>query len=201
MNWDNCVNDIRMVTYQGRLDKTLESQRQRLHDNAIKLEGIPEDVIVVKTTRTEDGDPMTDQVTAHKVVNMKFPILKDIPVRKVTKTFEKGYKINALVSAYGEGADKGLGKEQKDLTTYQVDVPIDSEIDVDDRIVRVFVQKDANASTCMIFDVLEVLSDFSNNAPLTLKLVIAVATRPVDFNKPLYKLIKATAERRAILGY
>lgn len=201
MNWDNCVNDIRMVTYQGRLDKTLESQRQRLHDNAIKLEGTPEDVIVVKTTRTEDGDPMTDQVTSHKVVNMKFPILKDIPVRKVTKTFEKGYKINALVSAYGEGADKGLGKEQKDLTTYQVDVPIDSEIDVDDRIVRVFVQKDANASTCMIFDVLEVLSDFSNNAPLTLKLVIAIATRPVDFNKPLYKLIKATAERRAILGY
>lgn len=201
MNWDNCVNDIRMVTYQGRLDKTLESQRQRLHDNAIKLEGTPEDVIVVKTTRTEDGDPMTDQVTAHKVVNMKFPILKDIPVRKVTKTFEKGYKINALVSAYGEGADKGLGKEQKDLTTYQVDVPIDSEIDVDDRIVRVFVQKDVNASTCMIFDVLEVLSDFSNNAPLTLKLVIAVATRPVDFDKPLYKLIKATAERRAILGY
>ena len=201
MNWDNCVNDIRMVTYQGRLDKTLESQRQRLHDNAIKLEGTPEDVIVVKTTRTEDGDPITDQVTSHKVVNMKFPILKDIPVRKVTKTFDKGYKINALVSAFGEGADKGLGKEQKDLTTYQVDVPIDSEIDVDDRIVRVFVQKDTNASTCMIFDVLEVLSDFSNNAPLTLKLVIALATRPVDFNKPLYKLIKATAERRAILGY
>lgn len=201
MNWDNCCNDTRMVTFQGRLDKTLEDQKRRLHDNSIKLESTPEDIIVVKTTRTEDGDPITDRVTSHKVVNVKFPILKDIPVRKITKEFEKGYKINALVSKYGEGSDKGLGKEQKDLTTMQVDVPIDSEIDIDDWIVRVFVQKDTNASTVMIFDVIEVLSDFSNNAPLTLKLVIALSTRPIDLNKPLYKLIKATAERRAILGY
>ena len=201
MNWDNCVNDIRMVTFQGRLDKTLEDQKRRLHDNAIKLEGTPEDIIVVKTTRTEDGDPITDVVTSHKVVNVKFPILKDIPIRRITKEFEKGYKINALVSAYGEGADKGLGKEQKDLTTMIIEAPFDSNIDVDDRLVRVFVQKDTNSSTCMIFDVIDMLSDFSNNAPLTIKLVISLSTRKVDFDKPLYKLIKATAERRAILGY
>lgn len=201
MKWDNVCNDQREVSYQARLDKKLEQQRRRLNDNRIKHVGIPEDVLVLKRKTTKNGDTISKVIVDQKVVNIIFPVLKNLPVRRIKQEFQTGYSIRALVSAHGEGGTSGQGKEQKDLTTIDVLVPYDSTIDIDDTIIRVFVQDDIKMSTVVVFTVQEITADFSNNAPLNLKVRLAISTEPVDLNKPSYQMIMALAKRRLTAKY
>lgn len=201
MNWDNACNRDREVSFQGRLDKVLERQKIRLRDNLVKLTGTPEDVLVVKRKTTINGDLISKVITDQKITNCIFPILKDVPIRKVTKEFEDGYTLTSLVSAYGDGSEKGQKESTKGLTTFDVIVPFDSDIDMGDTIIRVFVQESIKASTVMVFEVLEILSDFSNNAPLTTKVRVTISNDPIDLNKPSYKLIMALAKRRIAANY
>lgn len=201
MNWENAANYNCEVSFQGRLDKVLERQKIKLHDNSIRLTGIPEDVLVIKRKTTINGDTISKVITDQKLVNCIFPVLKDLPVRKITKEFENGYTLTSLVSAHGEGGNKGQNKDTKDITTIDVLVPLDSNIDVDDTFVRVFVQENVKTSTVMVFNVVEVMSDFSNNAPLNLKVRLAISTDPIDLNKPSYQLITALAKRRLVANY
>lgn len=200
MNWENAVNYTREVSFQGRLDKVLEKQKIKLHDNSIRLTGIPEDVLVIKRKTTINGDTISKVITDQKLVNCIFPVLKDLPVRRITKEFENGYTLTSLVAAHGEGSTKNV-KDTKDITTIDVLVPLDSNIDVDDTLIRVFVQEDVKASTVMVFNVVDIVSDFSNNAPLNLKIKVSVSTEPIDLNKPSYQLIIALAKRRLAANY
>lgn len=201
MDWENCCNYKREVSFQGRLDKTLERQKIKLRDNLIKLTGTPEDVLVVKRKTTINGDLISKVITDQKIVNCIFPILKDVPIRKVTKEFEDGYTLTSLVSAYGDGSEKGQKESTKGITTFDIIVPFDSDIDIGDTLIRVFVQESVKASTVMVFEVLEILSDFSNNAPLTTKVRVAISNDPIDLSKPSYKLIMALSKRRLAANY
>lgn len=201
MNWNHACNRDREVSFQGRLDKVLERQKIGLRDNLIKLTGTPEDVVVIKRKATINGDLISKVIVDQKITNCIFPILKDVPIRKVTKEFEDGYTLTSLVSAYGDGSEKGQKESTKGLTTYDIIVPFDSSIDTGDAIVRVFVQENIKASTVMVFEVLEILSDFSNNAPLTTKVKVAISNDPIDLSKPSYKLIMALAKRRIAANY
>lgn len=201
MDWENCCNYKREVSFQGRLDKTLEKQKIKLRDNLIKLTGTPEDVLVVKRKTTVNGDLISKVITDQKITNCIFPILKDVPIRKVTKEFEDGYTLTSLVSAYGDGSEKGQKESTKGITTFDVIVPFDSDIDIGDTIIRVFVQESVRASTVMVFEVLEILSDLSNNAPLTTKVRVAISNDPIDLSKPSYKLIMALSKRRLAANY
>jgi hypothetical protein len=201
MDWENCCNYKREVSFQGRLDKTLERQKIKLRDNLIKLTGTPEDVLVVKRKTTINGDLISKVITDQKIVNCIFPILKDVPIRKVTKEFEDGYTLTSLVSAYGDGSEKGQKESTKGITTFDIIVPFDSDIDIGDTLIRVFVQESVKASTVMVFEVLEILSDLSNNAPLTTKVRVAISNDPIDLSKPSYKLIMALSKRRVAANY
>lgn len=201
MDWENCCNYKREVSFQGRLDKTLERQKIKLRDNLIKLTGTPEDVLVVKRKTTVNGDLISKVITDQKIVNCIFPILKDVPIRKVTKEFEDGYTLTSLVSAYGDGSEKGQKESTKGITTFDIIVPFDSDIDIGDTLIRVFVQESVKASTVMVFEVLEILSDLSNNAPLTTKVRVAISNDPIDLSKPSYKLIMALSKRRVAANY
>lgn len=201
MDWSNSCNYDREVSWQGRLDKTLERQKRKLNDNRIKHTGIPEDVLVIKRKNTVNGDKISKVIVDQKLVNIIFPVLKDIPVRKVSREFGKGYTLTALVNAHGEGSEKGQGQEQKDLTTIDVLAPIDSDLEVEDTIIRVFVNEQVKTSTVIVFTVREVLADMSNNAPLNLKAKLSIDTEPVDLNKPSYQMIVALAKRRLAANY
>ncbi len=201
MDWSNSCNYEREVSWQGRLDKTLERQKRKLNDNRIKHTGIPEDVLVIKRKNTVNGDKISKVIVDQKLVNIIFPVLKDIPIRKVSREFGKGYTLTALVNAHGEGSEKGQGQEQKDLTTIDVLAPIDSDLEVEDTIVRVFVNEQVKTSTVIVFTVREVLADMSNNAPLNLKAKLSIDTEPIDLNKPSYQMIVALAKRRLAANY
>lgn len=200
MNWEKAINIKREVSFQGRLDKVLERQKIKLNDNLIKLTGTPEDVIIIKKKTTQNGDTISKVIVDQKLINIIFPPLKDVPVRRITTEFEKGYKLVSLISAYGEGSDKGKGKDQKDLSTIDITIPLDSDLNVGDEIIRVFVQENL-VSSIMVFDVLEITADMSNNAPLNLKAKIALSTEPIDMNKPTWQLIIALSKRRLAANY
>ena len=201
MDWSDSCNYDQEVSWQGRLDKTLERQKRKLNDNRIKHTGIPEDVLVIKRKNTVNGDKISKVIVDQKLVNIIFPVLKDIPVRKVSREFGKGYTLTALVNSHGEGSEKGQGQEQKDLTTIDVLAPIDSDLEVEDTIIRVFVNEQVKTSTVIVFTVREVLADMSNNAPLNLKAKLSIDTEPVDLNKPSYQMIVALAKRRLAANY
>ena len=201
MNWENACNRDRQVSFQGRLDKILEKQKIRLRDNLIKITGTPEDVLVMYEKTTSDGDPVSTVIKENKVVNCIFPQLKRVPLRKVTTEFGEGYTLTNLVASMGEGSEKGQGAQQKELTTVEVEFPLDADINVGDKIVRVFVQENVRANTIMVFDVIDTFGDFSNNRALTMTAKLALSTKPVDVTKPIYKLISVMAERRAEVGY
>lgn len=201
MDWSDSCNYDREVSWQGRLDKTLERQKRKLNDNRIKHTGIPEDVLVIKRKNTINGDKISKVIVDQKLINIIFPVLKDIPVRKVSREFGKGYTLTALVNSHGEGSGKGQGQEQKDLTTIDVLAPIDSDLEVEDTIIRVFVNEQVKTSTVIVFTVREVLADMSNNAPLNLKAKLSIDTEPVDLNKPSYQMIVALAKRRLAANY
>lgn len=203
MNWENAANYEREVSFQGRLDKVLERQKIKLRDNRIKLTGTPEDVLVINRKATVNGDLISKVITDQKLVNCIFPVLKEVPIRKVTQEFEEGYKMTALVSAQGNSSTNGLQKQYtKGLTVFDVVLPFDSKIDIGDTIVRVFVQsEDLQASTIMLFEVIDIVADFSNNAPLTTTAKVAISSDPVDLNKPSYQLIMILAKRRLEANY
>lgn len=200
MDWSKAANYNREVSYQGRLDKKLEAQKIKLRDNMIKNAGTPEDVLVIKEKVDANGDLKSKVISEAKIVNCIFPILKQIPIRKVTKEFETGYTLTSLVAAHGNGSEKGQDPD-KNQTAFDLIVPFDSNIDMGDTIVRVFVQEAVNTNTVMIFKVIDIFSDFSNNAPLTMTVKIALSTEPVDLNKPSYQMIIALAKRRLAAGY
>ena len=137
----------------------------------------------------------------NQIINIIFPVLKDIPVRQVSREFGNGYTLTALVNSHGEGSGKGQGTEQKDLTTIDVYAPIDSNLEVEDTIVRVFVNEQVKTSTVIVFTVRDVLADMSNNAPLNLKAKLSIDTEPIDLNKPSYQMIVALAKRRLAANY
>lgn len=199
MNWDTAAQRNRQVYFQGRLDKKLEAQKISLRDNLINLAGIPEDILIVKEKKDINNDTISTVMSGHMVSNIIFPVLKNVPVRKVSQEFGDGYTLTNLVSAYGEGSDK-KPTEQKELTTMEITLPLKSDLEVQDKIVRVMVQE-GKAVTVLLFDVLEVTSDFSNNAALTLHATIALSTKPMDLTKPLYQEIMTLAARRQKVGY
>lgn len=203
MNWENAANYEREVSFQGRLDKVLERQKIKLRDNRIKLTGTPEDVLVINRKATVNGDLISKVITDQKLVNCIFPVLKEVPIRKVTQEFEEGYKMTALVSAQGNSSTNGLQKQYtKGLTVFDVVLPFESKIDIGDTIVRVFVQsEDLQASTIMLFEVIDIVADFSNNAPLTTTAKVTISSDPVDLNKPSYQLIMTLAKRRLEANY
>lgn len=201
MNWEKSSNYNRQCSYQARLDKVVERQKIRLRDNLIQITGIPEDVLIIHKKTTSTGDDASTVIKGNKIVNCIFPPLKDVPIRKVVTEFGEGYILTNIVSSYGEGNEKGVGKEQKDITTIDVTFPVGADINVGDMLVRVFVQETVQQNTVMVFDVIDIMASFSNNVALTMKAKVALSTRPIDLNKPLYKLICRMAERRVAVNY
>jgi hypothetical protein len=78
---------------------------------------------------------------------------------------------------------------------------MDANINMGDQIIRVMVQDTINSCSVMVFDVIELLADFSNNSPLGIKARVALSTQPVDLTKPAYKMIMAMAKRRLEANY
>ena len=202
MNWDLAVNRNREVSYQARLNKKLEKKLALLTDNAIMNQGYPEDILLVKEVKNVNGDVVSTISSGHIVTNVTFPRLQKVPVKTVKSTGK--YAITSIVSALGEGSDQGKN-DKEDVTTFEVRIPISAGIEEGNKLVRVFVQEggpeEGYVNTVMVFDVINVLADFSLNAPIAVTAVLSLSKKPIDANKTIYQKIIALAQRRLEAGY
>jgi len=98
--------------------------RRKLTDNLISLTGQAADCIRVSFKRTRNGDIETRVVEAAEVVSVIFPILKDVPYRRLTKG-PSGISIETLPTA-------------TELFPLQIMVPHENNIYKDDLIFRIF---------------------------------------------------------------
>lgn len=189
----------RQTFFQGRLDKKLEAQKIKLRNNLIRNSGTPEDILIIDKKLGDDQDTASEVLKAHIVSNIIFPPLKDIPIDLVTKEYEDGYVLTNIISSYGKGKPEG-NDQQKDLSTITIQLPTDCKITRDDRIVKVFVSGES-LSSVMVFDVIDLMGTFSNNAALAISAKIALTADPPDLNKKVYQMCKTLAERRIKAGY
>lgn len=197
-------NRDRVVYWQARLDKKTETARRMIRDSNLKNVSTPEDVLVIREKVNEEGDVKETVVHEFKVCNILFPVLKDIPVKKVSNEFEDGYTITSLVAANGD-----KDEQKTAVNGIDINVPLDADINRGDNIVRVFVgneQDQASSATVMVFKVTELKADMSNNAPLAMKATIVLSSEAFDAmdaeSRPKFvKTVKLMAKRRLAAGY
>ena len=196
MNWEKAVNRDREVSYQARLNKKLESKVAYLSDNAILNNGKPEDVLLVKEVKNVNGTTISTVTSGHIVTNFIMPVLKNIPIQKIKG---KGkYALTSLIAAHGEGEDSG--KKDNEVTTFEARVPLSSDIEIGNKVIKVFVQEGV-LNTVMVFDVVNVLADYSDNAPISMKVVMSLSTKPIDVNKDIYQKVRLCILKNTVRIY
>ena len=102
--------------------------RRKLTDNLISLTGQASDCIRVKYKRTRNGDIETRVVEGADVVSVIFPVLKDVPYRRLAKSIDgtsSTISIETLPTAM-------------ELFPMQIMVPHNNNIYRDDLIFRLF---------------------------------------------------------------
>lgn len=102
--------------------------RRKLTDNTISLTGQAADCIRIRNKKTKAGDVETRVVESADVVSVVFPILKDVPFRRLTKA-GTGIRIDTLPAAV-------------DLFPFQLMIPHNQKIYIGDLIFRIFKDQD-----------------------------------------------------------
>jgi hypothetical protein len=72
-------------TFQNRLGKYHDNLRRKLLDNNISLTGSAADCIRVRAKKSKQGDTVTRVVEDAEVISVIFPVLKDVPYRRMAK--------------------------------------------------------------------------------------------------------------------
>ena len=91
----------RIRDFQNRLAMKQEIIKRKLIDNAIELSGSPLDCIRIKMKRNDEGDILSHIIEKADIVSVDFPMLKDIPYRKIRQNIGDDkyiYQITSLVS-------------------------------------------------------------------------------------------------------
>lgn len=115
-------------TFQSRMGHFHDKLRRRLADNTISLTGQAADCIRIQNKRTRVGDIETRVVEAADVVSVIFPILKDVPYRRIHKS-PSGIRIDTLPTAM-------------ELFPMQVMIPNNNKIYIGDLLFRVLRDPD-----------------------------------------------------------
>jgi hypothetical protein len=110
-------------TFQSRLGSWHDRLRRKLTDNAISLTGQAADCIRVQFKKTKEGDIETRVVDNADVVSIIFPVLKDVPFRRLHKG-PNGLRVDTLPAAV-------------ELFPIQIMVPHSHNIYLDNLIFRI----------------------------------------------------------------
>jgi hypothetical protein len=173
------------------MGKVGDSMRIKLLDNLQYQIADATDCVRMKTRKTYEGDDISWICERADVVNLIFPPMTDIPVRKIRKDGRaSGYQITSLVSAMDDG-------EQVKL--YTVQVPINSDIDVGDLIFRIVDVGRSDFALVTMLQVSELLGTFGHSHIIMQKvnMTIPTETPPTEIIDTMVQV----AQRRQMLGF
>lgn len=171
--------------FQNRLAMKQEIIKRKLLDNAVELSGSPLDCIRIRCKRDDEGDVLTRVIEKADIVSVDFQMLKDIPYRKIKNEFDDGskniYRITSLVS-------------QPETEDYEIRIPHKFDVDIDDVIIRVFIDPDVESVSVLCLQVLESLGTFGTQMLISTKYKCAIYSDPIP--DKVMDVVKAMAQRR-----
>lgn len=175
-------------SFQNRLSMKLEPVKRKLLDNLISFAGSATDCIRVTFKRNKDGDLMYADVKSATVDSIIFPKMPEVPLRRIYKDGMAGYKISP-VSIAEDGTE-----EQWNIT-----IPYESDIDVDDLIIRVYLDPANIAPTVLTLIVTELTGTIGENMVLETKAKCTLFTE--QLRPEALAVISEMAKRRLHIGF
>lgn len=173
--------------WQSRLAEKQELLKRKLLDNGTEMAGQATDCIHIKLKRDKEGDKISHIVERADVISVVFPPLVDVPIRKIKSEFSNVWQINSLVQS------------SEDNNFYELEIPFSDNVDMDDLIVRVFVDPSTKRPTILALAVTETLGTFGIQMLLKLKYKCTLYTDPLP--EKLLNTISQIAERRLKLKF
>ena len=174
----------RIRDFQNRLAMKQEIIKRKLIDNAIELSGSPLDCIRIKMKRNDEGDILSHIIEKADIVSVDFPMLKDIPYRKIRQNIGDDkyiYQITSLVS-------------MPQTEDYEIRIPHKFDVDIDDIIIRVMLDPDVGAVSVLCLHILETLGTFGTQMLISTKYKCTIYNDPIP--EKVLEVIKIMAKRR-----
>lgn len=136
-------------TFSARLASKLNGLYRKIFDKKIEYAGVLSDVIRVKTTRTTTLDIASREVSGLDLINVIFPRMEDIPMRKITKT--GGGTRNAIYANAGQ--------------PFLLHAPVSAAVDIDDLLIKYYEDVTADDIPWVtVFQVKDMLGTFGDRS-------------------------------------
>lgn len=133
----------------ARLASKLNALYRKIFDKKLEQSGILSDVIHVKTTRTTTLDIAGREIIGIDLINVIFPRLEDVPMRKITNT--SGETRNAIYANAGQ--------------PFLLYAPINTAVDIDDLIIKLYDDVTAdNTPWVTILQIKDTLGTFGDRS-------------------------------------
>lgn len=166
----------------------MEPVKRKLLDNLISFTGMATDCIRVTFKRDKDGDLMYADVKSATVDSIIFPKMPELPMRRIYKDGMQGYQISPVAVAED-------GTEE----SWSITIPYESNIDVDDLIIKVYLDPNNLAPTVLTLIVSELLGTFGENMVLETKAKCTLFTE--QLRPEALAVISEMAKRRLHIGF
>lgn len=187
--YTNYIQGVSMAsTFQARLLAKQGKISQKLVDNQIKLEGVITDVIRIRGKFSVQGDYISRIVDNIDVVEIVFPSIKDVPMRRFLQS-DNTTNIQAI---------DGVSKETK-IEPFECYAPITATVDNDDIILKFFENPDGDEPWILALKVADVLGTFGARHIIWQKLKLVYHDEILDTQ--LLTWCSQMANRRNILGW
>lgn len=189
-----------MRDFQSRLDIKHSIIKRKVLDNQVELAGNTTDIIRLTVKRNQEGDIESRIVSKADVINVIFPSLTEVPIRKIRKNKPDG-KIDETVGSYTITSLVGIASEDdtNNSEKFKIYFPHNVDLNKDDYIVRVFIDPDVKDPIIIALKVSEILGTFSHSMLLWESAICNLETE--DIPPKLANVIGEMAERRLHLKF
>lgn len=181
-------------SYQSRLGRFHDTMRRKLIDNQISLTGQAADTIRVRLNLTKQGDYNSRIVESTDVIPVIFPILQDVPFRRMAADDTRGLGENDPTKIRLETAPNITELFPIEIMCTQID-----KINTGDLLFRVIMEKDFKYPMVMVLEVTEPKGTFG------IQSMIYAKYDCVYYNEKLpdevVDYVAATARRRLEIGW
>lgn len=172
--------------------------QRKIIDNQVELAGNPTDCIRIRYTKNDEGDIESRVITNADVIQIIWPTLKEVPIRKLSRKKPNGH-VDESVGTYEISSLVDIAEEGENEKLFKLYFPHNADIRAGDVIVRVFIDPDVEFPIVLAVKVSNILGTFGQMMLLweTANCVLDVEDMP----QKMADVIGAMAERRLHLQY
>lgn len=186
--------------FQSRLAQKHGIIQRKVLDNQVSLAGNPTDCIRIRYVKNDEGDIESRIVSKADIVQIIWPPLKEIPIRKLRKNLPDG-KIDETLGKYQITSLTGIASEEDTNNSEKFKLYFEhgADITVGDLIVRVFLDPDVKEPIILAVKVDELLGTFGQTMLLWESAICNLDVE--DVPDKLANVIGQMAERRLHINF